>query len=127
MITSTTAKRTSRKPTIAQTIQISQWMLAKSQGEPKTADDLAIEAARELGCKEIAPLTIKRIASQLNIKIRRKPHKPHKPHVFRKAVSPGRPPVARLEAIAQAVVDMYKLAGVDDKTVEEVRSKLFPN
>lgn len=119
-MTSTT-KRTSRKPTTSQIIKISQWLSNKSQTDsPKTAETLATEAAQVLGGScDISPRTIRRIASELNIKLRR--------NQTARGTIMGRPKVARLAAIAEAVIDLYKLAGADDKTVAEVQSKLLSN
>jgi hypothetical protein len=101
------------RPNTKQLIAISQWMMQNQGDAPKTAATLAAEAAQVVGT-EIAPLTIKKIASQLGITLRRQ-----------RNVRVSKKRDLRLDIIAQAVVDLYRLAGADERTVEDVRSKLF--
>lgn len=102
-----------------QVIRISSWLAALNHETPKTADALAVEAAQVLETKEISPRTIKRIADQLGIKLRR--------NVAKAATRPGRPKVARVKALTEEVIKLYQAIGADEKTVEAVRARLINN
>ncbi len=106
-----TATTTKRRLSTAQVLEVGQW-LSQNQGEtPKTAETIATEISAKLG-KEVAPSTIKKIAHQLGISLRRK----HRTYRVRKAT--------RLDALVEAVIGLYQLAGADDAMIQDVRSKL---
>lgn len=106
-----TATNTKRRLTTTQVIEVSQWLMQNQGDNPKTAESLASEASVKFG-KEIAPITIKKIAQQLKINLRRK-HRTRRPRQL------------KLEQIALSVIELYKLIGADDARIEDVRSKLF--
>ena len=118
-------RKSGRRPNMNLIIKISQWMMAHNDAKnPRTAEELAEMATRDLGAAEdlcgaeISHRTIRRIAPSLGIKLR------SKPRVLRAPVT-GRPKVAKVRALSEEVINLYQAIGADEKTIEAVRARLL--